>query len=380
VIYLDANATTPLDPVVMSAMMPALREVFANPSSVHKPGQDARSLVDRAREQCGAALDCDPREIVFTSGGTEADALALRGLARKKVVTTAVEHPAVLGACDELERSGVEVVRIPVDRAGRLDLRALEAALPGADLCSAMAANNETGVLFPLDRIGELCRRSGVLFHTDAVQAAGKMSLRVRELPVDLLSCSAHKIGGPKGSGLLWVRRGLRLAPVQVGGHQERGRRAGTENVAAIVGLGEALARATAALASEAPRLTGLRDRLEAAAKGIPGARIAGEDAPRLCNTLNVAFEGCEGETLLVALDLAGVAVSTGSACSSGSLEPSPVLLAMGYPPALARGAVRFSLWRGTTPEQIEEICALLPRVVQQCRSRPDRRGTSART
>jgi cysteine desulfurase len=370
VIYLDANATTPLDPAVMSAMMPALREVFANPSSVHKPGQDARSLVDRAREQCGSALDCDPREITFTSGGTEADALALRGLARKKVVTTAVEHPAVLGACAELTRAGVQVVRIPVDRCGRLDLEVLESALPGADLCSAMAANNETGVLFPLERIGELCRRYRVPFHTDAVQAVGKMTLRLRELPVDLLSCSAHKIGGPKGSGLLWVRRGVQLAPVQVGGHQERGRRAGTENVAAIVGLGEALARATAAVASEVPRLAALRDRLESAARPIPGARIAGEDAPRVCNTLNVAFEGCEGETLLVALDLAGVAVSTGSACSSGTLEPSPVLLAMGYPPALARGAVRFSLWSGTTAEQIDDVCALLPRVVEQCRFR----------
>jgi cysteine desulfurase len=374
VIYLDANATTPLDPAVMSAMMPALRDVFANPSSVHKPGQDARSLVDRAREQCGAALDCDPREIVFTSGGTEADALALRGLARKRIVTTAVEHPAVLGACAELERSGVQVIRIPVDGEGRLDLAPLEAALPGADLCSAMAANNETGVLFPLERIGELCRRHGVPFHTDAVQAVGKMPLRVRQLPIDLLSCSAHKIGGPKGAGLLWARRGVQLAPVQVGGHQERGRRAGTENVAAIVGLGEALERAAAALPSEMPRLAALRDRLEGVARRIPGTRIAGVDAPRVSNTLNVAFQGCEGETLLVALDLAGVAVSTGSACSSGSLEPSPVLLAMGYSPQLARGAVRFSLWSGTTAEQIDEVCALLPGVVERCRSRPDRR------
>jgi cysteine desulfurase len=375
VIYLDANATTPLDPQVMAAMMPALRDVFANPSSVHKPGQDARNLIDSGREQCGAALDCDPREIIFTSGGTEADALAVRGLGRRKVVTTAVEHPAVLGACAELERSGVEVVRVPVDGSGRLDLDAVDASLPGADLCSVMAANNETGVLFPLAAVGELCRRHGVPLHSDAVQAVGKMPLRIRELPIDLLSCSAHKIGGPKGAGLLWVRRGQKLAPVQVGGHQERGRRAGTENVAAIVGLGEALTRATAALPTEMPRLAALRDRLEAAARRIPGSRIAGESVARVCNTLNVAFEGCEGETLLVALDLAGVAVSTGSACSSGSLEPSPVLLAMGYPPSLAGGAIRFSLWRGTTAEEIDEVCALLPDVVARCRARPDRRA-----
>jgi cysteine desulfurase len=374
VIYLDANATTPLDPAVMAAMMPALGEVFANPSSIHKPGQDARALLDRAREQCGAALDCDPREIVFTSGGTEADALAVRGLGRRKVVTTAVEHPALLGACAELERAGAQVVGVPVDRSGQLDLEALDAALPGADLCSAMAANNETGVVFPLARIGDLCRKHRVPLHTDAVQAAGKMPLRIRELPVDLLSCSAHKIGGPKGAGLLWVRRGIQLAPLQVGGHQERGRRAGTENVAGIVGLGEALSRAAAAVASEAPRLAALRDRLEAVAREIPGSRVAGSGADRICNTLNVAFDGCDGETLLVALDLAGVAVSTGSACSSGSLEPSPVLLAMGYPPALARGAVRFSLWRGSEAAEIEEVCRLLPEVVARTRSRPDLR------
>ncbi|TMB03578.1 MAG: cysteine desulfurase [Deltaproteobacteria bacterium] len=359
----------------MAAMKPALAEVFANPSSVHKPGQDARALVDRGREQCGAALDCDAREIVFTSGGTEADALAVRGLGRRKVVTTSVEHPALLGACAELERGGVEVVRVPVDRSGQLDLGALEAALPGADLCSAMAANNETGIAFPLERIGELCRRHAVPFHTDAVQAVGKMPLRIRELPIDLLSCSAHKLGGPKGAGLLWARRGIPLAPVQVGGHQERGRRAGTENVAAIVGLGEALSRAVAAIPSQAPRLAALRDRLEVAAREIRGAHVAGAGTPRVCNTLNVAFEGCDGETLLVALDLAGVAVSTGSACSSGSLEPSPVLLAMGYPPALARGAIRFSLWSGTTAADIDAVAALLPDVVARTRVRPDRRA-----
>jgi len=350
-------------------MMPALEGVFANPSSVHKPGQDARALVDRAREQCAAALGCDEREIVFTSGGTESDLLAVRGLAAEgsRVVVSSVEHPAVFGACE-----GREVVRIAVDGDGRLDLAALARALPGAALCSIMTANNETGVLSPLDEVARLCRQNGVPLHTDAVQAAGKMRLPVDR--VDLLSLSAHKIGGPKGSGLLWVRKGLAVRALQAGGHQERGRRGGTENVAGIVGLGEALSLAAAALPEEATRLGALRDRLQDAAETIRGSRVAGRNAPRVCNTLNVAFEGCDGETLLTALDLAGVAVSTGSACSSGTLEPSPVLLAMSHPPALARSAIRFSLWRGTTPAQIDEVCRVLPDVVERCRSRPDRR------
>jgi len=373
VIYLDANATTPLHPAVLRAMMPALEGVFANPSSVHKPGQDARALVDSAREQCAAALRCSPREIVFTSGGTESDLLAIRGLSAEgsRVVVSAVEHPAVLGACQ-----GREMVRVGVDGAGRLDLAALDRALPGAAVCSILLANNETGVVSPVAEASRLCRRHGVPLHVDAVQAAGKMPLPLDE--VDLLSLSAHKIGGPKGAGLLWVRNGVALRALQTGGHQERGRRSGTENVAGIVGLGVALELATAALGEEMPRLSALRDRLQEAAEKIAGARVAGRDGPRVCNTLNVAFEGCDGETLLTALDLAGVAVSTGSACSSGTLEPSPVLLAMGYPESLARAAIRFSLWRGTTAGQIDEVCRALPDVVERCRARPDRRGRPA--
>jgi cysteine desulfurase len=350
-------------------MMPALEGVFANPSSVHKPGQDARALVDRAREHCAKALGCDEREIVFTSGGTESDLLAVRGLAPEgsRVVVSSVEHPAVFGAC-----VGREVVTVGVDGEGLLDLVALDRALPGAALCSIMAANNETGVASPLGEIAALCRRHGVPLHTDAVQAAGKMPLPLDR--VDLLSLSAHKIGGPKGAGLLWIRGGLAVRPLQPGGHQERGRRGGTENVAGIVGLGEALTLAVASLREESARLAALRDRLQATAEAIPGARVAGRNAPRICNTLNVAFEGCDGEMLLTALDLAGVAVSTGSACSSGTLEPSPVLLAMGYPPALGRAAIRFSLWRETTAARIEEVCRVLPGVVQRCRARPDRR------
>lgn len=361
-VYLDANATTPLDPAVLAEMTPALTGLFANPSSVHKPGQQARALVDTARERCARAVGCAPKEITFTSGGTEADALAILGTRPRRLVTTAVEHPAVLGAC----ALAPECVRVPVLPSGELDLDALRRALPGASLCSVMAVNNETGVVFPLREIAALCREAGVPLHVDAVQAAGKVPL---DFPWDLLSISAHKIQGPKGAGLLAVRGALKLSALQAGGHQERGRRGGTENVGGIVGLGAALERAAAAQPALERKLRGLRDRLEAAAREIPGARIAGLGTSRVCNTLNVAFPGCDGETLLAALDLHDIAVSTGSACSSGSLEPSPVLLAMGYSRELARGALRFSLWSGNTGEEIARVCALLPGIVARARA-----------
>ncbi|MCA1829861.1 MAG: cysteine desulfurase [Myxococcales bacterium] len=360
-IYLDANATTPLAREVMAEMIPALADFFANPSSVHKPGQDARALVDAARERCASTLGCAPAEIVFTSGGTESDALAILGGRPRKVVTTAVEHPAVLGACAQV----AECVRVPVWRDGSLDLDALRRALPGASLCSVMAANNETGVIFPLREAAALCREAGVPLHVDAVQATGKIAL---DFPWDLLSLSAHKIEGPKGAGLLAIRRGVKVAAIHAGGHQEKGRRAGTENVAGIVGLGVALERAEHRRPSVEPRIRMLRDRLEATARAIPGAHVAGASVSRVYNTLNVAFEGCDGETLLAALDLEGISVSTGSACSAGSLEPSPVLLAMGYPAELARGAVRFSLWSGNTEEEISRVCDILPQVVARAR------------
>ena len=359
-VYLDANATTPLAREAMDEMMPALAAVFANPSSVHKPGQDARAMVDAARERCARALGCAPRDVIFTSGGTEADALGILGSRPERVVTTAVEHPAVLGACQAVPQRTV----IPVFASGELDLDALRRALPGASLCSVMAANNETGVIFPLREIAALCRENGVPLHVDAVQAAGKIPL---DFPWDLISLSAHKISGPKGAGLLAARR--KVAAVQGGGHQERGRRGGTENVAGIAGMGKALELATARQPAVEPRLRALRDRLEVAAREIPGSRIAGLGTTRVCNTLNVAFAGCDGETLLAALDLESIAASAGSACSAGSLEPSPVLLAMGYPPQLARGAVRFSLWSGNTAEEIARVCEVLPRVVARIRS-----------
>jgi len=359
-IYLDANATTPLSREVMAEMMPALAEHFANPSSVHKPGQDARALLDGARERAARVLGCAAKEVIFTSGGTEADALGILGSRPRKVVTTAVEHPAVLGACAQV----ADCVRVPVSGTGELDLEALRRALPGASLCSVMAANNETGVIFPIAQVAALCREEGVPLHVDAVQAVGKVPL---DFPWDLLSLSAHKIGGPKGAGLLAASQ--RITALQTGGHQERGRRAGTENVAGVVGTAAALERVAAAQPAFESRIGALRARLEVVAGGIRGARVAGAGVARVCNTLNVAFEGCDGETLLAALDVEGIAVSTGSACSSGSLEPSPVLLAMGYAASLARGAVRFSLWSGNTEEEIDRVCAVLPRVVARARS-----------
>ena len=379
-IYLDANATTPVRPEAVRAVAAALEGGFGNASSVHSVGQRARAQVDRAREQCAAALGADQRDLIFTSGGTESDGLAIRGAvaaalkaaprAAARVVISAVEHPAVSAACAQLGSQGVEIVRIAVDQEGALDLAALEEALavPGTILCSAMAANNETGVLFPSARIGELCRRHGVLFHVDAVQAAGKIALNVGGLGADYVTASAHKLRGPQGAGLLWVRRGAPLSAQQSGGSQERGRRAGTENVPAIAGFGVALELACAEVEEVGARLGHLRDRLEAAILAIGGTRVHGAGSPRIPNTVSASFDGCDGETLLVALDLAGIYVSTGAACSSGSLEPSPVLLAMGVPRARAAGALRFSLWPGNTAAEIDRVAALLPGLVARCR------------
>lgn len=395
-VYLDANATVPLHPAARAAMLEALDGAFANPSSIHAPGQRARAAVDSAREACARALGCTPKELVFTSGGTESDALALHGVVaaaqaagkvagppgrpdapgeaarqRPHVVTTRVEHPAVLGACAQLEAQGALVTRVGVDGEGRLDLAALAAALavPGTVLCSVMAANNETGVLSPLREVAAACRTAGVPLHTDAVQLAGKAPIDLADLPVDLLSLAGHKLGGPRGAGILFVRRGLRLSPLLTGGHQERGLRAGTENTAAIAGLAAALGEATGPPgAARAKEVRHLRDLLEATVESIPGARVVGKGAGRLGNTLCATFEGCAGEELLLALDLRGIAVSTGSACSSGTPEPSPVLLAMGVGERAALGAVRFSLWPGNTREEVERAAAAVVQVVGQCR------------
>jgi cysteine desulfurase len=373
-IYLDHNATTPLRTEVLDAMLPYLGAVFGNPSSIHGYGQEARRAVDKARQQVADLIGARPAEIVFTSGGTEADNLALRGRVsgaeRPHVVTSAVEHPAVLNTCQDLERHGVEVAYLPVDASGRVAPSALEAALrPSTCLVSVMLANNDVGTLQPIEALAQITAQRGLPLHTDAVQAAGKLPLNVDRLGVDLLSLSSHKIYGPKGSGALYVRQGTHLKPQLTGGEHERGLRAGTENVAAIVGFGEACALAGAELKREAAQLTALRDRLQAGILArIEGAGVNSLEAPRLPNTLNVGIRGLEGEDLLMNLDLLGIAASTGSACSSGTVEPSHVLIAMGLTRVQAASALRFSLGRDNTEQDVDRTLAKLEQVVAALR------------
>ena len=387
-IYLDHNASTPLHPRALEAMLPVLREGFGNPSSLHWFGQQARAAIDEARGQVAALVGGEPSEVVFTGSGTEADNMALRGVAavarepRRKILYAAFEHHAVVNTAKALAEEGlpVEAVRVGVD--GRLDLADLEARL-GEDtaLVAVMLANNETGAIQPLEEVVALARRHGALVHCDAVQAAGKIPLDVARLGVDTLALSAHKIYGPKGVGALWVKRGTRLKAHVRGGSQERNRRAGTENVAGVVGFGAAAALAREDLGAEAPRLCGLRDRLEARLLAVPGSRRNG-DGPRVPNTANVSFEGIEAESLLMALDLMGIAVSTGAACAAGAVEPSHVLRAMGLPLERVQGSVRFSLGRGTTEEQIDRAADAVAEVVERQRrvavAHAARRGSGA--
>jgi cysteine desulfurase len=368
-IYLDANATTPLLPEVLEAMRPFLLERFGNASSIHQEGQHARSAVEHARASVARLLGCRPSEIVFTSGGTESDNLAIFGSvqAGDHVITSAVEHHAVLHAVERLRERGVEVEFLPVDQQGVLAAKDVRQALrPNTKLISVMMANNETGVLQPVSAIGQIAAESGVRFHVDAVQAAGKLPLAVDEIGCQLLSISGHKMHGPQGTGVLFVRRGTRLEPLFAGGAHERQRRAGTENVAGIVGLGKA---AECALQVTAERMGGLRDRLEAgllercAESGVNGGRPA-----RVPNTTNLWFDGLEGEALVIALDLKGLAVSSGAACSSGASEPSHVLEAMGLSVERARASVRFSLHRHTTEEEIAETVELVSAQVARLR------------
>jgi cysteine desulfurase len=358
-IYLDHNATTPLDPRVADAIASALREDFGNPSSLHWFGQRARAALDVARAQVAALIGATPAEIVFTGSGTEADNLALRGVAglgkapRHTILYSAIEHHAIVNTGKALAEEGVPVQAIRVGAEGVVDLGELERHInEETALVSIMLANNETGILQPVAEAARIAHAQGALVHCDAVQGAGKVPIDVAALGVDLLSLSAHKFYGPKGAGALYVRRGTRLRALLRGGAQEKNRRAGTENVPAIVGMGEAAAIAAGALAAEATREAALRDALEARLLTIPGTRRNG-DGPRVPNTTNVSFDGIEAESLLMALDLAGVAISTGAACAAGAVEPSHVLRAMGLPAARVEGSIRLSIGRGTTEDDL---------------------------
>jgi cysteine desulfurase len=369
-IYLDHNATTPLDARVLEAMLPYLRESFGNPSSLHWFGQRARAAVEDARGSVASLIGADPAEIVFTASGSESDNMALRGAvakaggARRRVVTTSVEHHAVLNTAKALREEGVPVEVARVSEGGRLDLDDWRGKLDDSTLvASVMLANNETGVLQPVSEAARLAHERGALVHCDAVQAAGKTPVDVRALGVDLLTLSAHKLYAPKGVGCLYVRRGTPLGPLVRGGAQERNRRAGTENVAGIVGFGVAASLASQGTAAEAERVGALRDRLEERLLKLPGTRRNGAD-PRLANTANVSFEGVDAEALLIALDLEGVAASTGAACAAGGVEPSHVLKAMGFQPERVQSSLRLSLGRTTTEPEVDRAADVIVAVV----------------
>ncbi|GMR04150.1 MAG: cysteine desulfurase NifS [Thermodesulfobacteriota bacterium] len=376
-IYFDHNATTPLDEEVLAEMLPYLKDEWGNPSSIHWASRKPRQGLDTAREQVAAFLNCAPLEIIFTSTGTESDNLAIKGIAygkRKKgnhIITTKVEHPAVMNTCKYLEKEGFEVTYLGVNEKGMIDLGELEESITDQTiLITVMYANNETGVIFPIEDIAKIAKDKGVTFHTDAVQAAGKVALDMKKLDVDLLSISGHKLYGPKGTGALFARRGVRLVPLIHGGHHERNRRGGTENVAGLVGLGKACEIAARDMKKEVPYLKNLRDRLE---KGfmekIPDIKINGDIEKRLPNTANISFEYVEGESLLLNLDMLGIAASSGSACTSGSLEPSHVLLAMSLSHEMSHGSVRFSLGKCNTVEEIDFLIEKMPPIVERMRS-----------
>ena len=377
-VYLDHAATTPVDPEVAELMAQVLREVPGNPSSIYAEGRRARALVDRAREDVARAINADPAEIVFTSGGTESDNLALRGVLKARegeadgIVTSAIEHHAVLDTAHDLEAHGqARVTVLPVDRDGRVSAAAVGQAIDDRTaLVSVMHGNNEIGTLQPVVEIGAICRARGVTFHSDAVQTVGALPIDVRAMPVDLLSVNAHKFYGPKGVGALYVRRGTRIATVQTGGGQEKGRRTGTENVAGVVGLGAALRIASARREAESARQLALRDRLIREIRSrIPDAILTGHPTERLPNNASFCFRGTQGEALIVSLDLAGFSASSGSACTSGDTEPSHVLLALGLDRETAQGSLRLTLGRDTTDADVDALVAALPPIVARLRA-----------
>jgi len=384
-VYLDFNATTPVEPEVLDAMLPYFSAQFGNASSIHTFGQKARAAVETAREQVAGLIGARPQEIVFTSGGTESDNHAIFGIVsssltstnssaslapRPHVITSFVEHEAVLNACQALETRGVNVTYLSVDRDGLIDLENLQRALrPETVLITIMHANNELGTIQPLEQIGRIAKEVDVYFHTDAVQSAGKIPIDVNRMQLDLLSISGHKLYAPKGIGALYIRGGTRLRQLLYGGHHQRGMRPGTENVAGIVGLGKAAEIARNSLATDAKRLSALRDQLEhGLLNRVPDSRVNGGHAPRTPNTANLVFPGVEGEALLIALDLKGLACSTGAACSSGAVEPSHVLTAIGLPGEEARASLRFSLGRHTTQTEIDFAISVVPAAVAQLR------------
>jgi cysteine desulfurase len=386
-VYLDFNATTPVEPKVLEAMLSYFSAEFGNAASIHTAGQNARAAVETAREQVAGLIGARAQEIVFTSGGTESDNHAVFGIAqaafvaepilavhtgemRRHIITTAIEHEAVLNTCQALEKEGVAVTYLPVDRNGLVEVERLRAAIqPQTVLIAVMHANNELGTVQHIEEIGQIAKERQVYFHTDAVQSAGKVAIDVTKLGVDLLSLSAHKFYGPKGIGALYVRGGTRLRQLLYGGHHQRGFRPGTENVAGIVGLGKAAEIARTSLGEDAQRVSALRDKLEQGLlTRVPQSHVNGGGAQRTPNTTNLVFPGLEGEALVIALDLNGLACSTGAACSSGAVEPSHVLTAIGLKPEEARASLRFSLGRHTTEKEIEFALQVIPAAVAQLR------------
>lgn len=375
VIYADNNATTQVDPLVFEEMRPYLTDRYGNPSSVHTFGGEVAKDIEKARERVATAIGASyPSEIIFTSCGTEADNTAIRSAlasraGRKRIVTTRVEHPAVLTLVRHLAREGYEITLLPVDKNGLLSLDDLKEAMDeNVAVVSIMAANNETGTIYPVEEAGHLVHQYGALFHVDAVQAVGKYNIDLKSKAIDLLALSGHKIHAPKGIGALYVRRGRRFRPFILGGHQERGRRGGTENVAGIVALGKAAELAGQNLQEEQTRVRALRDRLEEGLLNIEATRVNGDRQNRLPNTVNISFKRVEGEAVLLHLDQHGICASSGSACTSGSLEPSHVLRAMGVPFNYAHGSIRFSFGRFNTDEDVDEILRVLPTIIDRLR------------
>ena len=375
-VYMDNNATTKVSTEVMGAMLPYMSRYYGNPSSSHAIGSEVREKIDEARTHVADLIGAEPEEIIFTSGGTESDNTAIRSAIslhpdRITIVTSSVEHPAIRSLCSNLGKRGYRIIEIPVNRHGELDIEEYGKSLDeDTAIASIMWANNETGVLFPVEKAAEMARERGIIFHTDAVQAAGKIEINLRNSAVDMLSLSGHKIHGPKGIGVLYVRSGTPFSPLMIGGHQEAGRRAGTENTPGIIGLGKASELAYSRLGENSFRIRKLRNRLEKGiAVSVPEISINGHGAQRLPNTSNISFENIDGESVLLLLDEIGVAASTGSACSSGSPDPSHVLLAMGLSPLKAKSSLRFSLGIDSSDEDVDLVLEHLPGIIEKLRS-----------